>query len=262
MEVIQWVLLAIIQGVTEFLPISSSAHLILPSEILGWPDQGLAFDVAVHVGSLLAVVIYFRKDLLVMSKAWSKSLAGNHDHDSNLAWLIIAATVPAGLCGLLFDDFIEARLRSTLVIAATTLLFGGLLAIADKKHGLRHEISFRDAMLVGVAQTFALVPGTSRSGVTMTAALFLGYSREFAARFSFLLSIPLIVAAGLFKTKELVEQPGAVDWFALTGGTLVSAISAYLCIYLFLRWIEKLGFMPFVIYRFILGTVLLAIYYF
>ena len=199
MDAIQVILLALIQGLTEFLPISSSAHLILPAQLLGWVDQGLAFDVAVHVGSLLAVVIYFRRDIGNIVLAWLKALNGPATEDSRLGWFIIWATVPAGLVGLLFNDLIEAHLRSVAVIAATTLIFGLLLGVADKRSSKRQslsDITLKQALWIGCAQALALIPGTSRSGVTMTAALFLGLTRQAAARFSFLLSIPIITPRG------------------------------------------------------------------
>ncbi|MCG8612308.1 MAG: undecaprenyl-diphosphate phosphatase, partial [Pseudomonadales bacterium] len=200
MDWIQTVVLALIQGLSEFLPISSSAHLILPSQILGWQDQGLAFDVAVHVGSLLAVVLYFRQDVSQLFFAWLKSCPQLVTRpaaiapDGKLAWMIILATIPAGLAGLVFKDFIEAELRSTMVIAVTTIGFGLLLGFSDRfarsDQGMT-SLTWRAALIIGLSQALALLPGTSRSGITMTAALFLGLSRDTAARFSFLLSIPL-----------------------------------------------------------------------
>ncbi|WP_428241988.1 undecaprenyl-diphosphate phosphatase [Gynuella sp.] len=254
--------LSLIQGFTEFLPISSSAHLILPSQVLGWPDQGLAFDVSVHVGSLLAVVIYFRKDLIALAQQWFLSLVNKHTNPQQvkMAWFIIVATIPAGLAGFLFEGFIEDNFRSVLVIATTTVVFGILLGLGDrKKHQqLRSEslMTWKDTMIIGVAQAVALIPGTSRSGITMTAALFLGLDRVTASRFSFLLSIPLILAAGLLKTVELSKTPMVGIWDEVGLGALLSFLSAYLCIFLFLKLINRIGFMPFVLYRLFLGGVL------
>jgi undecaprenyl-diphosphatase len=255
----QIIILAIIQGLTEFLPISSSAHLLLPKEVLGWPDQGLAFDVAVHVGSLLAVVFYFRKQLVTMAQAWLSQLRGGQaTADSRLAWAVIVGTIPAGLCGILFDDFIEANFRSVGVIATTTIVFALLLAWADRGAGsVDKSISLRMALTVGAAQALALIPGTSRSGITMTAGLMLGLSREQASRFSFLLAIPLILAAGLLKGIELTQSGTDVPWNYIALGTLCSGVTAYLCIAVFMRLVETVGFMPFVIYRLVLGGVLL-----
>lgn len=166
MELFQVVILALLQGLTEFLPISSSAHLILPSHLLGWPDQGLAFDVGVHVGTLLAVVIYFRHDLIRLFMAWNRSLAGSHSTDSRLAWLVVVATLPALVAGLVLNELIDQHLRSTLVIAATTLIFGALLCWADLFRKEQRDLSslkLKDALIIGCSQAVALIPGTSRS---------------------------------------------------------------------------------------------------
>lgn len=263
MDSVQAVLLALIQGLTEFLPISSSAHLILPAQLLGWEDQGLAFDVAVHVGTLLAIVIYFRGEVLNLSQAWLLSLTGKPvNEDSRLAWLIILATIPAGLAGVIFNQAIETHLRSTEVIAATTIVFALALYWSDRAGGKSftlQRLDWKSALAIGVSQALALIPGTSRSGITMTAALFLGFSRDAAARFSFLLSIPLITAAGLLKTRELLESGSDTDWTLIALGALVAFISAYACIHLFLRFLERIGFTPFVIYRLLLGAVLIVL---
>jgi len=261
MDMVQAIWLAVIQGLSEFLPISSSAHLILPSQILGWPDQGLAFDVAVHVGSFVAVVIYFRRDIQQLIIAWFRSLGRQSlaTPESKLAWCIILATIPAGLAGLLLGDFIEANLRSMAVIALTTIGFGLLLGWADQRQrGAKtiDQITWRSALIVGAAQALALIPGTSRSGVTMTAALALGFDRTSAARLSFLLSIPIIALSGGYKGLELLGQ-AVVPWPEILVGTLLSALTAYLCIHSFLRLVERVGMMPFVIYRLVLGAFLI-----
>lgn len=264
MDWIQALVLALIQGITEFLPISSSAHLILPSQLLGWEDQGLAFDVAVHVGTLAAVVFYFRTDIRNMLLAFFGSLAGRHNNDSRIAWFVIAATLPAILFGLLINDWIDQHGRSILVIAATTLIFGALLWWADSRRSEAkplESIGLKEALLIGLAQAVAIIPGTSRSGITMTAALLLGFTRQAAARFSFLLSIPVILAAGSYKGLELVQSPGPVAWDLIICGVIFSALSAFACIHLFLKWLDQLGMLPFVIYRFVLGAILLAIYF-
>ncbi len=263
MDTIHVIVLALIQGITEFLPISSSAHLILPKEVLGWPDQGLAFDVAVHIGTLAAVLIFYRNDIRQISQAWFQSVLGRGTtDDARLAWYIGFATVPAALFGLLMNDVIETHLRSIEVIAATTILFGLLLAVADKNAESSRktlvQITLSAAIIIGLAQALALIPGTSRSGITITAALFLGFSRMEAARFSFLLSIPIILMSGAYKGLGLIGEPH-VDWYALVLGVIVSALSAYVCIYYFLSFINRLGMMPFVIYRMILGVILVAL---
>jgi undecaprenyl-diphosphatase len=275
MSTLEIIILAILQGLTEFLPISSSAHLILPSAVLGWQDQGLAFDVAVHVGTLLAVVLYFRKEVGRMAVAWFGTLGVKSYHDSSqglnegfdgkLAWWILFATVPAGLFGLLGKDLIELHLRSAMVIAITTLLFGALLGYADiltskrkaHEHKPMEKLGLKGAMLIGLAQAIALIPGTSRSGITMTIGLMLGLSRENAARFSFLLSIPAIAMAGSYLTLKLVTSTEAVDWPAMGLGSVLAFVSAYACIHYFLILLDKIGMMPFVIYRLLLGGGLL-----
>ncbi len=261
MDFIQILVLALLQGLTEFLPVSSSAHLILVPYLLGWEDQGLAFDLAVHIGTLTAVVFYFRAELQVMVRDWVRSITHREmTQDAKLFWAVGFGTIPVGLVGLFFGDFIEENLRSTLVIAATTIIFGFVLLIADKT-ALRkrdeYSINWVDVLIIGCSQALALIPGTSRSGITITAALILGLTREGAARFSFLLSIPAILLPGGMKAIELAGGDSAVDWMALFLGALLSGISAYLCIHFFLKLLEKMGMTPFVIYRLFLGAVLL-----
>ncbi|KFZ30230.1 UDP pyrophosphate phosphatase [Pseudidiomarina salinarum] len=260
MSTFEAIILALIQGITEFLPISSSAHLILPSQVLGWEDQGLAFDVAVHVGTLLAVIAYYRKDVGELTAGWFASWRGQHNEYSRLAWLLIWATVPAGLAGLFGAGLIEDYTRSALVIAITTIVFGLVLWYADVRASDRagiHSLTLRQAILIGIAQAVALIPGTSRSGITMTAGLLIGLKRVDAARFSFLLSIPVIIMAGGYQGLKLAQQPEPVAWLAVISGMLVSFVAAYLCIHYFLKVIERMGMLPFVIYRLILGAVLL-----
>lgn len=261
MELIQIIVLALVQGLTEFLPISSSAHLILASDLTGWPDQGTAFDVAVHVGSLGAVVWYFRKDVYLLLSNWLGSLVGKGTNDySRMAWYVIIGTIPVGIVGLLAKDWIEINLRSSLVIAISTIAFGLLLWAADamgKRTDSEEKMTWGKATLIGIAQAMALIPGTSRSGATMTMALFLGFTRNAAARFSFLLSIPAISAAGLVKTKDLLESQTAIPWFDIGLGTLLSFLAAYACIHLFLKLLDSIGMLPFIIYRLVLGVFLL-----
>lgn len=264
MDLFQVVVLALIQGLTEFLPISSSAHLILPSQILGWSDQGLAFDVAVHVGTLAAVVIYFRNDLRNLTVAWFGQFGSRgQTQESRLAWYIVWATIPVCLAGLLLNSFVETYLRSIWVIAATSIIFGLALWWSDvrgKQTLTLQNITLSAALLIGVAQAVALIPGTSRSGITMTMALFLGFARTDAARFSFLLSIPVIVIGGVYEGIGLLGAVD-VDWLGIFVGVLVSSVSAYFCIHYFLEFINKLSMLPFVIYRVILGFVLLGLFF-
>lgn len=259
MDLLHTIVLALLQGLTEFLPISSSAHLILPSQVLGWPDQGLAFDVAVHVGTLGAVLVFFRRDVGNMIRAWAVSLAGGgSSEDSRLAWWVIVATIPASVAGFAGNDLVEENLRATWVIAAATIGFGVVIFVADQmKHDRRlASLTLKDTILIGLAQMLALIPGTSRSGITIAAALALGMKRTDAARFSFLLSIPIIGAAGALKLWECVAGKVAVDWQMLIVGTGVAFASAYLCIAWFLKIVERIGLTPFVIYRLALGLLL------
>jgi len=264
MDFIQILVLALVQGLTEFLPISSSAHLILVPILTGWEDQGLAFDVAVHVGTLLAVVLYFRKEIGKMTFSWGASVIGKGlDQDARLAWAVLFGTIPVGIAGLLFKDFIELHLRAPEVLATSTLFFALLLWWADAKgREARDEYSLRwlDVLFIGLAQALALIPGTSRSGATMTAGLFLGLSRKASARFSFLLSIPVIVLAGALKTMDYLKQASIDDMQPLMLGAILSGLSAYFCIHYFLKLLEKMGMMPFVIYRIVLAIFLFVMF--
>ena len=264
---IEWwqaLLLALIQGLTEFLPISSSAHLLLPSLLLGWADQGLAFDVAVHFGTLLAVVLYFRADLWTLARGVLTSLQQRcHNESSREVLLLALASLPAAGAGLALNAHMD-RLRTVPVIVVTTIVFALLLWVADRRvtASARSSVgSWRTAILIGCAQAIAPIPGTSRSGITITAGLLLGLSRHAAARFSFLLSIPIIAGAALIKILELLDSGvvGELRWMLLA--TAVAAVSAYSCIAVFLRLIERVGMTPFVIYRLLLGAFLIALWW-
>jgi undecaprenyl-diphosphatase len=262
MDWLQAVLLAILQGLTEFLPISSSAHLILPSQLFGWPDQGKAFDVAVHVGSLIAVLIYFRVEVKNMTIAWFDWVfKQKKSPDGRLAWAILWGTVPVGLVGVLvwYYKIDDLYLRGTEIMAATTIIFALLLWWADtkaKENRDENSLSVKDILFIGVAQAIALIPGTSRSGITMTAALMLGLTRSAAARFSFLLSIPAILLPGGLKSYQLATSEVAVDWNMILLGSVVSALAALACIHYFLILLDKIGFKPFIFYRLALGVFL------
>ncbi|MCH9691019.1 MAG: undecaprenyl-diphosphate phosphatase [Gammaproteobacteria bacterium] len=261
MEFLHIVVLALIQGIGEFLPVSSSAHLILPSQLLGWPDQKLIFDVAVHIGSLIALLIYFRSDIWrLLRDGFGGLKTGHYSDEGRIAWLIVLATIPVGLMGLLFKDFIVTYLRSVVVIATTSILFGLLLWWADIRGSHKDvlaKLNWKKALLIGAAQALALIPGVSRSGSTMTMGLLLGMQREAAARFSFLLSIPVITLSALLLILDSPE-PSALPWHTLLTGVLLSAISSYLCIHFFLRLISRIGMAPFAIYRLLLGVALLG----
>ena len=262
MDIFQAIALAVLQGLTEFLPISSSAHLILLPVIAGWEDQGLAFDVAVHVGTLTAVLVYYRKDLAIIISAWLGSLLGKgFNDDAKLAWYVGLGTIPVGLVGISLPDSIQEALRSPLVIAAATIVFALLLWWAEKRAKEQREtVTLLDAVMVGLFQAIALIPGTSRSGITITAGLLLGLKREYAAKFSFLLSIPVIALAGSLKALELYQSEMAVNWSFMFTGALISAIVAYLSIGWFLSLLNNIGMMPFVWYRLVLGIVLVGVF--
>ncbi len=266
MSELQILVLAVVQGLTEFLPISSSGHLILAPQLFGFADQGLAFDVAVHLGSLLAVLAYFRREVLRIAAAWFAALppARAQTPDSRLGWAVIVATVPVVVAGLLLKAVVEGELRAPWVIAATTIVFGLLLGWVDLRAGRERDLGqlrIGDALLIGLSQVLALVPGTSRSGITMTTGLWLGLSREAASRFSFLLAIPTVLASSLLVTRDLLASDLPVDWRALGLGVLLSGIAAYLAISFFLRFIERIGMWPFVIYRLLLGGAILLLVY-
>ena len=261
MDIIQIIVLGIIQGLTEFLPVSSSAHLVLTSIVMGWEDQGLLIDVAAHAGSLIAVVFYFRSEIHNMLSALMNPQAPENEKTIRLIAAIAMGTIPIVIAGLLFAEQIEQHLRTTEIIAVTTIVFALLLAYADRKSKQirdEYQMSWRDVIFIGVAQAFALIPGTSRSGVTMTAGMLLGLSKVAAARFSFLLSIPTILAAISYKSLKLISVDIEPDFFAIFLVLVISAIVAYLCIEVFIRMVNVIGMMPFVIYRIILGVALLT----
>jgi undecaprenyl-diphosphatase len=267
MEIIQSVILAIVQGITEFLPVSSSAHLILIPKVLGWSDQGLAFDVAVHVGTLIAVVIFLKDEIIKIIPAWFSGFQRfPWDEGGKLGGWVILATIPVGLFGLFGKGWIEINLREPWVIAASTLFFGLLLGFADNnsqqnERGLTMMTLSHALIFIGIAQALALIPGTSRSGATMTAALFLGYQRGAAAKFSFLLAVPTIALGGLLTGKDLFEQNIVVDWMPLLIGVFVSALFALLCMRWFMAFLEKVGMRPFVYYRILLAFIILFTFY-
>ena len=258
MTLIQIIVLALIQGLTEFLPVSSSAHLILGSRVFGWPDQGLAFDVATHLGTLVAVCWYFRSDLAQMISANIQSSTSDSAH-RRLGRLIILASIPALVIGYFAADWVEFILRDIRVIAIATLVFGVLLWLADVFAAGRttlREVSLPQAAWIGIAQVLALIPGTSRSGITITAGLALGLDRDTSARFSFLLSIPIIAAAGGFGAFKVFTEQAPIGWFEFSLALVLSAFTALFCIWAFLRLLARVGLMPFVIYRLLLGLVL------
>ncbi|MBL1274416.1 MAG: undecaprenyl-diphosphate phosphatase [Oceanospirillales bacterium] len=263
MDFLQALFLGLLQGLTEFLPISSSAHLILVPAFFDWVDQGVAFDLAVHMGTLLAVVLYFRNDVFSIARDGLISIGQRRVIGQGaLALYLVIGTIPAGLAGLALLDLIDNELRAVEIIFATTLIFGLLLGIADwmpKRQRTMDTLNWKDAVLVGVAQALALVPGTSRSGVTITAGLFLGMSRETASRFSFLLAIPIIVLASAVKLLEVATSEISVDWSAFLVGGVTSFLIAITAIHFFLKWLNKVGMWPYVIYRIVLAGAIYAL---
>jgi undecaprenyl-diphosphatase len=261
-DIVQIVVLAVIQGITEFLPVSSSGHLILVPFFTNWPDQGLEFDVAVHIGTLSAIVLYFRHTLVAMAADWFRSIAAQREvGHSRLAWAVLFGTIPAGLVGLAFEHEIETTLRSPLVVACTTVGYALLLWVADRRRGTRteHSIGWVDVVVIGCAQALALVPGTSRSGITITAGLFLNLSREAAARFSFLLAVPVMTAAGLAEVVGYAHATGPLDLRAALVGLVISALTGFACIHYFLKWLTRFGTLPYVLYRLALGATLFVL---
>jgi len=259
----QIIVLALIQGLTEFLPVSSSAHLILGSKAFGWPDQGMIFDVATHLGTLLAVFIYFRKDLLELLSVWLRPAVTDSSRRHRAMGIYLAlASIPALLIGFLAHDAVEFYLRDVRIIAWMTIGFGLLLWVVDARCSrLRSldQITLPAALLIGVAQALALIPGVSRSGVTITAGRFLGFSADAAARFSFLLAIPIIGAAGSYGALRVLSGDTNIDWSQFALAMIFSAIAGWICIAAFLALLKRVGLIPFVIYRLLLGLVLLWI---
>ena len=267
MEIFRAIILAIIQGITEFLPVSSSAHLILAPKLLGWEDQGLAFDVAVHVGTLLAVIVFLRREIAAIIPAWLVGFKGFVWNEwGKLGWWVILATIPVTVAGMLGKGFIEQQLREPWVIAGATAFFAVLLFYSDRnasqnQRDLTKMTLIHALIFIGIAQAFALIPGTSRSGVTMTMALFLGYKRDAAAKFSFLLAVPTIFFGGLFAAKDVVSQGLHDQWLPLIIATIVSAVFALACMQWFMRLLQTVGMRPFVYYRILLAILIVLMFY-
>ena len=260
MDWLQIIILALVQGITEFLPISSSAHLILPALLTDWPDQGLAFDIAVHAGTLVAVLSYFRQEISRFAVSGTRlMIRGQRDDDADLLLKLFAATLPIVAAGYLAHGWVESSLRTEPVIATSTIVFALALWWADGRRGGSDAPSWTAAILIGVAQVIAIVPGTSRSGITMTAALLLGLSRTSAARFSFLLSIPTILGAAVLEISALGAGEHEVRWAELLTGAGVAWAGAYCCIHFFVRLVERTGMLPYVVYRLMLGALLLGL---
>ena len=272
MDWLQLVILSLIQGITEFLPVSSSAHLILPAQLSSWPDQGLAFDVAVHFGTLIAVIVYFKNELIEMLHAtltaprqlkhhglYRTFNATTGDPQLRQVLQLALATMPIVIIGFLAKDFVNSELRTITVIATTTLVFGMALWYADTRPQQHKSMTFSAAGFIGLAQCIALIPGTSRSGITMTAALLIGLGRTQSARFSFLLAIPTILGAQLLMMLDLSIQQMLREAVTMLSAATLAGTSAYACIHFFIRLVERTGMRPYVYYRIALGLTLFAI---
>ncbi|MGW5737247.1 MULTISPECIES: undecaprenyl-diphosphate phosphatase [Streptomyces] len=269
-------ILGLVQGLTEFLPISSSAHLRLTAAFAGWHDPGAAFTAITQIGTEAAVLIYFRKDIARIISAWFGSLFGKvprSDHDAQMGWLVIVGSIPIGVLGVTFKDQIEGPFRDLRLIATTLIVMGIVLGIADRlaardETGGKHravkerkslkELGVRDGLIFGICQAMALIPGVSRSGATISGGLLMGYTREAAARYSFLLAIPAVLASGAFELKDAGEG-GHVSWGPTIFATIVAFLVGYAVIAWFMKFITTKSFMPFVYYRIALGIVLIVL---
>ncbi|ATL26053.1 undecaprenyl-diphosphate phosphatase [Streptomyces formicae] len=268
-------ILGLVQGLTEFLPISSSAHLRLTAAFAGWHDPGAAFTAITQIGTEAAVLIYFRKDIARILSAWFGSLFGKvprSDHDAQMGWLVIVGSIPIGVLGVTFKDQIEGPFRDLRLIATTLIVMGIVLGVADRlaardETGGKHravrsrkdlkELGVKDGLIFGFCQAMALIPGVSRSGATISGGLLMGYTRESAARYSFLLAIPAVLASGVFELKDAGE--GHVSWGPTIFATLVAFAVGYAVIAWFMKFITTKSFMPFVYYRVLLGIVLIVL---
>ncbi|MBO0915773.1 undecaprenyl-diphosphate phosphatase [Streptomyces sp. NBC_01260] len=264
--------LGLVQGLTEFLPISSSAHLRLTAAFAGWHDPGAAFTAITQIGTEAAVLIYFRKDIVRIVGAWFKSLTNRSmrsDHDAQMGWLVIVGSIPIGVLGVTFKDQIEGPFRDLRLIATTLIVMGIVLGIADRlaardETGGKHrairerkslkELGIKDGLIFGFCQAMALIPGVSRSGATISGGLLMGYTREAAARYSFLLAVPAVLASGVFELKDAGE--GHVAWGPTIFATFIAFGVGYVVIAWFMKFITTKSFMPFVIYRIVLGILL------
>ncbi|MDX6364208.1 undecaprenyl-diphosphate phosphatase [Streptomyces sp. NPDC058274] len=269
-------ILGLVQGLTEFLPVSSSAHLRLTAAFAGWHDPGAAFTAITQIGTEAAVLIYFRKDIARIISAWFRSLANKamrRDHDAQMGWLVIVGSIPIGVLGVTLKDQIEGPFRDLRLTATMLIVMGVVLGIADRlaardETGGRHraakqrktlqELSIKDGLIYGVCQAMALVPGVSRSGATISGGLIMGYTREAAARYSFLLAVPAVLASGAFELKDASEG-GHVSWGPTIFATVIAFVVGYVVIAWFMKFISSKSFMPFVWYRIALGIVILAL---
>ena len=265
MDIVQAIILGLVQGVSEFVPISSSGHLVLVPWLLGWPPPGLVFDTMVHWGTLVAVLAYFWRDFMALASAWGRSLASRNlsEPEARIAWLIIVGTLPAALMGYVGEDFFESLFAAPAWAAGLLLVTGLILALSEwlgKRWKEPHQLAFLDSILIGIAQGCAIAPGISRSGATIAAGLFRGLKREAAARYSFLLATPIIFGAGLLQLLDLFEMENATAHLpALILGFLAAALSGYLCIRFLLSYLQRGKLYVFAIYCWLAGGASLLI---
>lgn len=259
MNILQSVVYGFIQGLGEFLPISSSAHLVLAPWLFKWDDPGLTFDIALHFGTLISVIAYFFKDWLNLI---AKGFGDAKSREGKLFWYLAVASIPGAVGGYMLEGMAETVFRNPLLIGVMLIVMGAILCLADrlgsKKTGLEN-ITFKTSLIIGISQVLAIIPGVSRSGITMTTGLFLGMDREASARFSFLLSTPIIFGAAVVKLPAIASNPAVIDAGFITG-MLVSCLAGFASIGVLLRYIQTRSFMPFVWYRFVLGAVVIAVY--
>lgn len=267
-SIIQAIVLGIVQGLTEFLPISSTAHLRIVPAFFGWDDPGAAFSAVIQIGTMFSVIIYFFYDLVKIYKKVIINLTKGEfitDTESKLGWYIIAGTIPISVAGLLMEDWIENEFRSLYLIAGTLIFFALMLSFAEKysrKEKTINDLTFLRAMIIGIAQAFALIPGASRSGVTITGGLLVGFNRETAARFSFLLSVPAVLLSGLYEFYKILPVLSQDNYISLVVATIVSFISGYLAIEFLLRFLRTHSTYVFVFYRVFLGILIYVLIYF
>lgn len=261
---LQAIVLGISQGLTEFLPISSTAHTLVVSRLLGWPDPGAAFTAVTQVGTELAVVIYFRNDIARILKAWFSSLTKadqRSNPDAKMGWYVIIGTIPIGVAGLAFKSSIETTARNLWLVAASLIFMGVLLGLADRyaKHTKNEaDLNTKNAILFGLGQALALIPGVSRSGATITAGLAMGYKRDVAARYSFLLAIPAVFASAALTAGDIASDD-FVNWPATIVATIVAFVVGFIVIAGLMKYLQTRTFFPFVVYRIVLGSVLIVL---
>ena len=261
----QAAVLGLVQGLTEFLPISSSAHLRFVAELAGWDDPGAAFTAVTQLGTEAAVLLYFRRDIAAILRTWTLSLVKPElrgELEARMGWYVIVGTLPIGVLGLLFQNTIEDTFRNLWLIATTMVLFGIVLGFADataRNARSLERLTFRDAVIYGFAQALALIPGVSRSGGTITAGLFMGYRREAAARYSFLLAIPAVLLSGLFELKDVASGDAPVTWGPTLLATGIAFVVGLLVIVYFLRYVSTHTFRVFVVYRILVGLTVMGL---